>query len=77
MRSFAGFYFLLRYLPFLYYGLQLQHTFLAPWTYCVFLFLSSAILIALIKPYKTMYMSVLDTLVLAYLVYICAILIIV
>ena len=74
MRSFAGFYFLLRYLPFLYYGLQLHHTFLAFWTYCVFPFLSSAILIALIKPYKTMYMSVLDTLLLAFLAYTCAVL---
>ena len=38
MRSFAGFYFLLRYLPFLFYSLQLQYTFLTFWTYCVLIF---------------------------------------
>ena len=74
MRSFASFYFLLRYLPFLYYGLQLQYTFLALWTYCVFLYLLSAIVIALVKPYKSTYMSILDTLLLAFLAYTCAIL---
>ena len=74
MRSVAGFYFLLRYPPFLFYALGLQYTFLIMWTYCVLIFLSSTILIALVKPYKNTYMNVLDTLLLALQVYTCAVL---
>ena len=74
MRSFAGFYFLLRYLPFLYYGLRLQYTFLNLWIYCVLIFLSSALIISLIQPYKKTYMNVVDTLLLALLAYTCAVL---
>ena len=72
MRSFAGFYFLLRYLPFFFHGFQLQNTFLTLWPYCVLVFLSSAILIALVKPYKSTYMNVLDSLLLGFIAYACA-----
>ena len=72
MRSFAGFYFLLRFLPFLYYGLRLQYTFLTLWTYCILIFLLSTILIALVQPYKSTYMNILDTLLLGLTVYACA-----
>ena len=68
----AGFYFLLRFLPFLYYGLRLQYTFLTLWNYCVLIFLLSTILIALVQPYKSTYMNVLDTLMLGLTVYGCA-----
>ena len=74
MRSFAGFYFLLRYLPFLFYSFQLQDTFLNLWTYCVLVSLSSAITISLVQPYKKTYMNVLDTLLLALQAYTCAVL---
>ena len=74
MRSFAGFYFLLRYLPFFYYILHLQYTFMTLWIYCVFIFLSSAVLIALVQPYKKTYMNVLDILLLALLAYTCVVL---
>ena len=72
MRSFAGFYFLLRFLPFFFYGFQLQHTFLTLWNYCVLIFLLSTILIALVQPYKSTYMNVLDTLMLGLIPYACA-----
>ena len=74
MRSFAGLYFLLRYLPFLYYCLRLQYTFLNLWIYCVLISLSSALIISLIQPYKKTYMNVVDTLLLALLAYTCAVL---
>ena len=74
MRSFAGFYFLLRFLPFLYYGFRLKCTFLTLWTYCVLLFLASVIIITLVKPYKATYMNVLDSLLLGLLAFICAVL---
>ena len=74
LRSFAGFYFLLRYLPFFFYAFHLQHSFLTFWTYCVLIFLSSATLISLLKPYKYSYMNILDTLLLALLAYACAVL---
>ena len=72
MRSFAGFYFLLRFLPFLFYGLRLQYTFLTLWNYCVLIFLLSTILIALVQPYKSTYMNVLDALMLGLIAYACA-----
>ena len=74
MRSFAGFYFLLRYLPFLFYSLGLQHTFLTLWNYCILIFLSSEILTTLVKPYKITYVNGLDTLLLSLAAYSCAIL---
>ena len=72
MRSFAGFYFLLRFLPFLYHGFQLQYTFLSLWSYCVLIFFLSTILIALVQPYKSTCMNVLDTLMLGLAAYACA-----
>ena len=74
MRSFAGFYFLLRYLPFFYYGFKMQYTFLTLWIYCFFLFFSSSILIALVQPYKSTYMNISDTLLLGLTAYACAVL---
>ena len=74
MRSFAGFYFLLRYLPFLFYALGMQHTFFTLWSYLVLIYLSSSLLIALVRPYKATYMNVLDTLMLGFAAFTCAVL---
>ena len=69
MRSFSGFYFLLRYVLCL--GSILQDLYFLPDTLKVktinipcLVFISSAVLIALIRPYKKYYMNVLDTLLL-------------
>ena len=75
MRSFAGFYFLLRYLPFLFYALRMQYCpVFTLWSYLVLIYLSSTILIALVRPYKATYMNVLDTLLLGFAAFNCAVL---
>ena len=75
MRSFVGFYFLLRYLPFLFYALRMQYCpVFTLWSYLVLIYLSSTILIALVRPYKATYMNVLDSLLLALAALTCAIL---
>jgi hypothetical protein len=68
MRSFSGLYFVLRVLSPLYF---VTHTFLPQWTYEAILFSSAALLIALARPYKKMYMNVLDSLLLALLAMLC------
>ena len=62
MRSFSGLYFVLRVLSPLFF---VTHRFLPQWTYETILFLSAAMLIALVRPYKKMYMNILDSLLLA------------
>ena len=68
MRSFSGLYFVLRVLSPLFF---VTHRFLPQWTYETILFLSAAMLIALVRPYKKMYMNILDSLLLAILAVNC------
>ena len=68
MRSFSGLYFVLRILAPLFF---ITHRFLSKWTYETILFTSAAMLIALVQPYKKMYMNVLDSLLLALLAMLC------
>ena len=68
MRSFFGLYFVLRVLSYLYF---ITYRFLSEWTYETILFTSAAMLIALVQPYKKMYMNVLDSLLLALLAMLC------
>ena len=68
MRSFAGFYFLLRYLLCLSVSLSHRLKQLSSSLSTISLiFISAAMLVSLIRPYKRMYMNVLDTLLLSYL----------
>ena len=69
MRSFAGFYLILRYLP-AFSGL-FHKLHIADWLYRGYLFSIAALLIAFAKPYKEKYMNVLDTLLLAHLSIVC------
>ena len=52
----------------------MQHIFFMIWSYLVLIYLSSTILIALVRPYKATYMNVLDTLLLGFAAFTCAIL---
>ena len=70
MRSFSGFYFILR--LFLFIGNFISECFLPGyWSMNTLLFLTLALLIALIKPYKKTYMHVFDTISLATLAVLC------
>ena len=68
MRSFSGLHFVLRVLSPI---LVATRRFLPQWSYEAILFSSAAMLIALVRPYKKMYMNVLDSLLLALLTMIC------
>ena len=68
MRSFAGLYFFLRFVPFFF---RITNNPNAIWSYLVFIFLASTLLIALVRPYKEMYMNVIDTFLLANLTLLC------
>ena len=70
MRSFAGLYFFIRYILFLYYPSQLYKIHFSFGSYLVLLFLSVTILIALARPYKESYMNVFDTVILAHFTFI-------
>ena len=70
MRSFAGLYFFLRFVPFL-FRINKHIVINAVWSYLVFIFLACTLLIALARPYKRMYMNVIDTLLLADLTLLC------
>ena len=64
MRSFAGLYFFLRVLPFVFrINKYTVHTY--GWSYVVLIFLTVAIITAVARPYKRMYMNVFDTFLLA------------
>ena len=71
MRSFSGFYFLLRVLayftPILSFKIERMNECYSLGT----IFLSSALIIALIKPYKKMYMNYLDTILLSNIALMC------
>ena len=71
MRSFSGLYFGLRILSTLYF---VTYRYLPHWIYECILFLSSAMLIALVRPYKKTYMNVLDSLLLSLLAVNCLVL---
>ena len=68
MRSFSGLYFALRILLPLFF---ITRRLLPQWSYEGILFSSAAILIALVRPYKKIYMNVLDTLLLSLLAMNC------
>ena len=70
MRSFAGLYFFLRFTPF-FFRINKYIAINVVWSYLVFIFLSCTLLIALVRPYKKMYMNVIDTLLLANLTLLC------
>ena len=69
MRSFAGVYFLLRFLPFFYYPCKLYTISFSFGSYLVLIFLSATLLIAIAKPYKESYMNVFDTILLGQLTF--------
>ena len=63
-RSFAGLYFFIRCLFFLYYPIQLYKIHFSIGSYLVLLFLSVTLLIAIVRPYKETYMNIFDTVIL-------------
>ena len=67
MRSFAGMYFLLQYLPFFYYPCQLYKIPFSFGSYLVLIFLSATLLVAIARPYRESYMNSFDTLLLGQL----------
>ena len=69
MRSFAGVYFFLRFLPFFYYPCQLYKIPFSFGSYLVLIFLSATLLIAIARPYKDSYMNIFDTLLLGQLIF--------
>jgi hypothetical protein len=69
MRSFAGVYFLLRFLPFFYYPCQLYKIPFSFGSYLVLIFLSATLLIAIARPYKETYMNVFDVVLLGQLTF--------
>ena len=70
MRNFAGVYFLLRFLPFLYYPCKLYKIPFSFGSYLVLIFLTATLLIAIARPYKESYMNIFDTLLLGHLTFI-------
>ena len=71
MRSFAGLYFFIRGLFFLYYPCKLYKIHFSLKSYLVLLFLFGSLLIAIARPYKESYMNVFDTLLLGHFAFIC------
>lgn len=70
MRSFSGLYFFLRFTTF-FFRINTHIAINAVWTYLILIFLICTFLIALVRPYKKMYMNVIDTLLLADLTLLC------
>ena len=70
MRSFSGLYFVLRFTTF-FFRINKHIVVNAAWTYLVFTFLACTLLMALARPYKRMYMNIIDTLLLADLTLLC------
>ena len=69
MRNFAGVYFLLRFMPFLYYPCKLYKIPFSFGSYLVLIFLTATLLIAIARPYKENYMNIFDTLLLGHLTF--------
>ena len=74
MRSFSAFYFLLRFVLVIGVLLIYDFSFLNRWLLRGMFLSAAAILIALCRPYKKMYMTICDTLLLAHMAFICYIL---
>ena len=74
MRCFSGLYFFLRFFVLLRDLLCLKKLHITFWTYQTYLFLTTTLLIAYLKPYKQNYMNVLDTLLLAHITAVCQLL---
>ena len=70
VRSFAGLYFFIRVLLFLYYPCQLYKITFSFGSYLVLIFLSATLLIAIVRPYKESYMNVFDTVILGHFYYV-------
>ena len=70
MRSFAGLYFFVRCLFFLYYPSQLYKIHFSFGSYLVLLFLSVTLLIAIARPYKETYMNIFDIVILGHFTFI-------
>ena len=69
MRSFAGVYFFLRFLPFIYYPCKLYQIPFSFGSYLILIFLPATLLIAIARPYKESYMNVFDILLLGQLTF--------
>ena len=70
MRSFAGLYFFVRCLFFLYYPCKLYKIPFSFGFYLVLIFLSATLLIAIARPYRERYMNVFDTSLLGHFVFV-------
>ena len=70
MRSFAGVYFFLWFLPFFYYPCELYKIPFSFGSYLVLIFLSATLLIAIARPYKATCMNVFDILILGQLTFV-------
>ena len=70
MRSFAGLYFFVRCLFFLYYPCKLYKIPFSFGSYLVLIFLSATLLIAIARPYRERYMNVFDTLLLGHFAFV-------
>lgn len=70
MRSFAGLYFFLRFLPFLYYPFKLYEIPFTFGSYLVSIFLATTLLVAIVRPYKETYMNIFYILLLGHLTFI-------
>ena len=73
MRSFSALYFILRPLVISIYGIRIMPSTFSnnTWFLAIFLFVSVSLLISFVKPYKTTYINLLDTLLLALLSLLC------
>ena len=69
MRSFAGLYFFLRFLPFLYYPFELYKIPISFGMYLVLIFLITTLVVAVVRPYKETYMNVFDVILLGHLTF--------
>ena len=75
LRGFSALHLLLRYLPATSTELHVLKAFhVVHWQYRAFLFLSAALLVACVRPYKDMHRNILDTLLLAHTSVICQLL---
>ena len=74
MRSFSGIYYLMIGLMFLYHRLEIWKLHISGWLYYALIFLSFALLITIIRPYKQKYVNILETLFLVYIAITCVLL---
>ena len=74
MRSFSGLYYVMIFLLSQYTELRITRLSISSWLYYAFVFLSFALLIIIVRPYKQKYMNILDTLLLVYAAVLCILL---